>query len=95
MFYWYKRTCFTGTKVQILTHEEDLEAEIAILLGEAKCTALEMVPVLIIGSHKDSKRIKALGLWTRSLWMPRPVRFRRFIVGGWVGEWVGGWVAVA
>jgi hypothetical protein len=81
--------------VQILTHEEDLEAEIAILLGEAKCTALEMVPVLIIGSHKDSKRIKALGLWTRSLWMPRPVRFRRFIVGGWVGEWVGGWVAVA
>jgi len=25
LLYWYKRTCFTGTKVQILTPEEDLE----------------------------------------------------------------------
>ena len=25
MLYWYNSTCFTGTKVQILTPKEDLE----------------------------------------------------------------------
>lgn len=55
-----------------------LESELAMLLHKHGCTALEKVPVLIIGSQQSNKAAKAMGTWTQSILLSRPVKLSQF-----------------
>jgi len=56
-----------------------LESKVAVELHKRGCSALSRVPLLIVGSHRDNKDVKAIGAWAHAVLLNRPLKLSVFM----------------